>query len=131
MNIINLIIGLAYQYWLDALIILFVIGLLIVLWRFGKKDFVKCIITELVARAEQLYGSGSGQVKLAFVLSELYKKLPFAVRLVFTEQELRQYIEEAAAWLKKKLTANDTYLLSYTDEKVLNGYNRDERNQIT
>jgi len=53
------------------------------------------------------------------------------VRLVFTEQELRQYIEEAAAWLKKKLTANDTYLLSYTDEKVLNGYNRDERNQIT
>lgn len=47
--------------------------MLIVLWRFGKKDFVKCIITELVARAEQLYGSGSGQVKLAFVLSELYK----------------------------------------------------------
>ncbi len=131
MNIINLVANLAQQYWLDALIILFVIGLLIVLWRFGKKDFVKCIITELVARAEQLYGSGSGQVKLAFVLSELYKKLPFVVRLVFTEQELRQYIEEAAAWLKKELTANDTYLLSYTDEKVLNGYNRDERNQIT
>lgn len=131
MNIINLVANLAQQYWLDALIILFAIGLLIVLWRFGKKDFVKCIITELVARAEQLYGSGSGQVKLAFVLSELYKKLPFVVRLVFTKEELQGYIEEAVDWLRKKLAINGDYLLSYTDEKVLNGYNRDERNQIT
>jgi len=131
MNIINLIIGLAHQYWLDALIILFVIGLLIVLWRFGKKDFVKVTIRIFVAKAEKAYGSKTGQLKLAAVWADIYDRLPLIVRLAFTKEELQGYIEEAVDWLRKKLAINGDYLLSYTDEKVLNGYNRDERNQIT
>lgn len=131
MNIINLVANLAQQYWLDALIILFVIGLLIVLWRFGKKDFVKVAIRIFVAKAEKAYGSKTGQLKLAAVWADIYDRLPLIVRLAFTKEELQGYIEEAVDWLRKKLAINGDYLLSYTDEKVLNGYNRDERNQIT
>lgn len=119
MNIIALITGLAQQYWLDALIILFVIGLLIVLWRFGKKDFVKLAIKIFVAKAEKAYGSKTGQLKLAAVWADIYDRLPLIVRITFTKAELQEFIEEAVDWLRKKLAINGDYLLSYTDEKAL------------
>lgn len=103
-------------YWGSVLVSAIFISVLIFLWKRGKKDLVKRIILELVCKAEQQYGSGTGAIKLGMVWREIYNRLPLLIRLVFTEKELQGYIEYWVTWLRKKLSENETYLSSYSDE---------------
>lgn len=103
-------------YWVDILISAIFISILIFLWKRGKKQLVKKIILELVCKAEQTYGSGTGTIKLAMVWSGIYNRLPLLVRLVFTQAELQSIIEYWVDWLKKQLAKNKTYLNSYSDD---------------
>ena len=103
-------------YWVDVLISAIFISILIFLWKRGKKGVVKKIILELVCKAEQQYGSGTGTIKLAMVWSGIYNRLPLLVRLVFTQSELESIIEYWVDWLKKELAKNKTYLNGYNEE---------------
>ncbi len=107
------------SHWLDLVTILMLgVGLLF-LWKRGKKDWVIHIIRVLVARAEQEFGSGTGQIKLAAVWDGIYRKLPWTIHLLFPKDVLAKYIEDAVEWLQLKLDEADADLLSYADEMLL------------
>ena len=106
--------------WMDILIIaiLFVVFVLflVALWRKGKKQMVINIINGLVARAEKMYGSGTGPVKLFAVWCDIYNILPWYIRAVFPREELEGYIEDGVKWLDKQLEKQGISLLGYDDE---------------
>lgn len=102
-------------YWMDILIIvLFLLGILFLV-KSGNIKKVKELAFYLVCKAEQEFGSGTGQAKKAAAISWLYERLPFIVRFMFTRQQIENYIEEAVKRLKKMLDS-DINLLSYKDE---------------
>jgi len=121
MNILIFLQALILAYWTDALLIIFIALVLAILYKRGKKDLVKDIIYSLVVKAEKELGSTTGSAKYSQVISELYEKLPFILRLFFTKTELNKYIEDSVKWLKIKLKDPKVTLLSYEQEAVING----------
>lgn len=118
MNILNFMIGVLKGNWLDLLVVLIFVVAVVLLWKKGKKQAVKSMIYYLVCKAEQQFGSKTGDIKFAAVTTWLYDRLPLIVRFVFTKEEIGQYIEEAVIKLKKYLQENpEANLLSYTDEE--------------
>lgn len=80
-----------------TIIFLFVLTLA-VLWFKGKKKLVKKIILELVALAEEKYGSGTGEIKLASVLLEIFQEYPW---LEYLETWVIKWINEAVEFMNK------------------------------
>lgn len=113
--------ALLLAYWSDVLLIIVVVAVLATLYKRGKKDLVKEIIYTLVIKAEKELGSATGSAKYSQVISELYIKLPFILKLFFTKAELNKYIEDGVKWLKTKLQDPTITLLSYDQEAVING----------
>ena len=119
MNILMFLYNLLLVYWTDLLLVIVVAGMLGVLYKKGKKTLVKDIIYSLVVKAEKELGSATGGAKYSQVISDLYLKLPFILRLFFTTQELNKYIEDAVTWLKSKLYDPEVNLLSYAQESIV------------
>lgn len=94
--------------------LLFIVVLLFI-YKNGKKDFVKQVVLSLVVQAEKALGSGTGELKYAMVIEQLYIVLPLIVRLLITKKELDQMIENSVDYLKKYLSKNKD-LLGYEDE---------------
>ena len=118
MNIINFILQVLKGNWLDVLVVLFFVAFIVLLWKKGKQQAVKSMIYYLVCKAEQQFGSKTGDIKYAAVVTWLYDRLPIIVQWVFTKEEIGNYIEEAVDRLKKYLQENpDATLLSYSDEQ--------------
>ena len=120
MNILIFLQALLLTYWSDALLVIVAVVVLAVLYKRGKKDLVKEIIYTLVVKAEKELGSATGSAKYSQVITTLYLKLPFILRLFFTKVELNKYIEDAVSWLKIKLEDPKVTLLSYDQEAVIN-----------
>ena len=96
------------------LVILFGIGLLF-LYKKGKKGFVNQTILSLVVQAEKALGSGTGELKYAMVIENIYHKLPTVLRLLLNKKEIDVIIENSVKHLKEYLnTGRD--LLGYEDE---------------
>ena len=121
MNILIFLQALLLAYWTDALLVIVVVVVLAVLYKRGKKDLVKEIIYTLVVKAEKELGSATGSAKYSQVITTLYLKLPFILRLFFTKSELNKYIEDSVRWLKDKLKDPTVNLLTYEKEAVING----------
>ena len=119
MNILIFLQALLLAYWTDVLLVVGVVVILAVLYKRGKKDLVKEIIYSLVVKVEKELGSATGSAKYSQVISDLYEKLPFILRLFFTKVELNKYIEDAVTWLKSKLKDPDVTLLSYAEETTV------------
>ena len=98
--------------------ILIVLLALTLLYRIGHKATVKKLILGLVVRAEKKLGSGTGELKYAEVVVELYERLPTILRWLFTEKDIDQFIEEAVAKLKDVLAKGVT-LTGYDDEQII------------
>lgn len=95
-------------------VVLFIIGLLFI-YKAGKKDFVREAVLSLVVQAEKALGSGTGELKYAMVIEEVYNKLPSILTLLITKKELDTMIENSVKYLKDYLnTGRD--LLGYEDE---------------
>ena len=105
--------------WIDILIWAIAAVTLLYLFKIGKKDLVKQIILSLVVQAEKMLGSGTGELKYAMVIENLYKILPQTIRMLFTKKEIDQMIEGSVTKLKEMLKSGKN-LHSYTDEKYLN-----------
>ena len=103
------------MYGIEIASVLVCIVAFLILWYFKKKPLVKKIIYSLVSYAEKKFGSGTGEIKYATVLSLFYTRMPFLIRLVFTEAMLDNLIEEAVTKLKKEL-AKGTDLLGIAEE---------------
>lgn len=102
-------------HWLDILVVVVVIVGLVLLYRKGYKKQVTWLLRRLVAKAEQDFGSKTGAIKF----SAVYSALPWLVRFLFTEDELRTQIELALVWLNGKLKETGGDLLALKDEQLL------------
>lgn len=101
-------------------LILVVIGIMLFLYKSGKKEIVKKIVLDLVVRAEKALGSGTGELKYAWVVGELYRKLPPIIQLLFTDKDIDNFIDEGVEKLKTYLNSGVT-LTGYDEEKYLEG----------
>ena len=107
---------------MDIVLVIGLIVVLAILYKNGKKNAVKKIILGLVVQAEKALGSGSGELKYAYVIEKIYSKLPAIIRLLYTQKELDEIIEESVQKLKE-LLSKGVDLNSYNDEvyiRVLN-----------
>lgn len=111
---LNMLLGFITGHWLDLLIIAVVVIALVLLWKRGYKTQVKSVLRFLVAKAEQQFGSKTGQIKFESV----YASLPFIVKFFFTQDELRQEIELALVWVNAQLKEKNANLLPLSKEHV-------------
>lgn len=105
-------------YWLDMLIVLVFVGILLYLYKLGKRDMVKKIVLSLVVQAEKALGTGTGELKYAMVVERVYAVLPAILRFLITKKELDKLIEEAVQYMKKYLSEGRN-LLGYEDEYLI------------
>ena len=98
--------------------ILFVVGILL-LYKNNKKDIVRKILLSLVVQAEKALGSGTGELKYAWVVDNFYNKMPGIIKLLFTKKEIDTMIEQSVQKLKEVLASGVT-LNSYDDEVYIN-----------
>ncbi len=80
-----------------------VLILAIIFMYFNKKDLLYKAALYGVAKAEEAWGSGMGQIKFAEVYTYLKKEYPF-ITFFFTEAQLSIIIETALVSLKEILT---------------------------
>lgn len=125
MNILNWlyeIVSSAFMmYWTDVLVVMVFIGVLVWLYKRGKEKTVRQIILKLVVEAEKKLGSETGKLKFNEVMSNLYLSLPFLVKLLFTKEQLKKFIEDAVEELKIFLADDYHNLLSYEEELKAQG----------
>lgn len=95
-------------------IIIVIVGLLY-LYKRDKKEFVRQVVLSLVVQAEKALGSGTGDLKYVMVVENVYKILPPILKLLISEKELDNMIEDAVQYLKEYLE-QDKDLLGYDDE---------------
>lgn len=87
-------------------VIVFVVGCVFLVRR-GYENKVKEMLLYLVCKAEELYGSGTGELKYSAVVTWVYEKLPPIMRLLFTTKQIDQYIEAAVLQMKEYLSKNN------------------------
>jgi hypothetical protein len=87
-------------------VIVFIVGC-IFLVRKGYESKVKDMLLYLVCKAEELYGSGTGELKYSAVVTWVYEKLPPIMRLLFTTKQIDCYIEAAVLQMKEYLSKNN------------------------
>lgn len=95
-------------------VLVFIIGLLF-LYKRGKKEFVRQAVLSLVVQAEKALGSGTGELKYAMVVENIYKMLPGILALLISKKELDDIIEDGVQCMKKYLS-EDKDLLGYDIE---------------
>ena len=104
---------------LNTVIIAMFVALLLILYKNNKKEVVKKIILALVVQAEKNLGSKTGDLKYAEVMKGLYGALPSIVRILFTEEDINNYIEDGVQKLKEMLN-NGVDLNGYEIENTNN-----------
>jgi len=85
---------------LDIVTVLAFLICVAIMWRKGKRDTVRSIIRSLVVKAEKELGSGTGELKYAMVVEQIYYVLPWIIRVFFTRAEIDNMIEDAVEHLK-------------------------------
>ena len=89
--------------WDILLTCLVLVGVIAFLLMRGKKEIVYKILYALVNEAENLYGSGKGKLKFAYVMEKAYAALPAVIKVVITYKTFEKWIENAVAKMKEDL----------------------------
>lgn len=116
---INIFYDIIKTHYLDIISIVTFAIALIILWKRGRRETVRKVILSLVVKAEKELGSGTGQLKYAIVVERIYFALPWVVRIVFTQKEIDNMIEDAVNYLKMYLSNEQDgprNLLGYSEE---------------
>lgn len=104
-------------HWGDILIVLAGLFVAIEVYKYRKTPWVQNTIRYLVAKAEQEFGSKTGQIKLAAVSSWIYQRMPFILRMVFPKEDVTEFIEGAVKDLTRFLDQGGT-LTGYAEEQM-------------
>lgn len=88
------------SYGLDILILAVAIVSVLYLYYNGKKDYLRKVVLNLVREAEDLLGRKTGELKYAYVVSEVYKRLPKILTVFITKEFLDNLIEDGVYILK-------------------------------
>ena len=92
------------------------------LWvEHGKKAIADMILL-LVIEAEKYLGSGTGQLKMEWVLARVHAMIPKPLKPFISEAELKNMIERAVAFMKEVLEANSADLLGAEEEALLKSF---------
>ena len=89
------------QYWSSIVVVVIFLIVMLALIKLGYKKYVKDIIFYLVIKAEQEFGSKTGQAKFAAVMTWLYDRLPAIVKFIFTKKQISDLIEEGVKRMKE------------------------------
>ncbi len=109
----------------NSQIILVVLAfVLLILYKVNRREVMHKIILGLVVQAEKELGSGTGELKYAYVIYKLYNSLPSVLRLLYTRKEIDTYITEEVAKLKEILSKGIN-LNSYEDEIYIKAISKD------
>lgn len=91
------------NYWLDIMIVVLGIVSLLYFYFRGNKDFVRNLVLDLVREAEELLGAKTGELKYAYVVNEVYYRLPKLLTLFLTKKYLDKLITDGVYILKDYL----------------------------
>lgn len=95
----SIIIQYTIAHWFDILTIALFLTTMFWLLKSGRKETFYKIIYSLVAKAEEAFGAKMGPLKKARV----YAKLPWTIRLLFTQAQIEAMIELAVDELQEFL----------------------------
>lgn len=115
------------QNWDSILIVVAFIGLFVFLYIKGEKKIIYKILLFLITEAEKLYGSGTGSLKLGYVINSIYDKLPKILKVFITTAQLVSWIEDALV-LAKKTWAENAAIENYvknTEKPTVAGANKE------
>lgn len=73
----------------------------------GNKSIVMKMLYALVTEAEKEFGGGTGSLKLASVMTEIYPKIPAIIKIFLSDKMLANWIEEALVRAKEDWHEND------------------------
>ena len=102
------------QYWDSILIVIAFIILILVLIKRGETVILKQILFNLVTKAEQMYGDGTGKLKYAAVADWLYQRIPVVLKFLFTAKDIEHMIESVLEAAKIAWNTNDKLLTAGT-----------------
>lgn len=88
-------------HWTSILVVVAFVALIVILALRGKKEIIYKMLYTLVTEAEKQYGSGTGSIKFAEVMTKIYALLPSIIRVFITYDTLASWIEKALADAKK------------------------------
>ena len=88
------------SYGLDILIMAVAIVSVLYLYYNGKKDYLRKVVLNLVREAEDLLGRKTGELKYAYVVNEVYRRLPKILTVFITKEFLNNLIEDGVYKLK-------------------------------
>lgn len=100
------ILGFIAQNW-DFILLIAAAVVAVVYFAFkGNKSVIMKMLDGLVTEAEMAYGGGTGPLKLAAVIEEIYPMLPTVVKMFITDKTLTKWVEDALTAAKKKWREN-------------------------
>lgn len=102
------------QYWDSILIVIAFIILVLVLIKRGETVILKQILFNLVTKAEQMYGDGTGKLKYAAVADWLYQRIPVVLKFLFTAKDIEHMIESVLETAKIAWGTNEKLLAAGT-----------------
>lgn len=113
----SILIDFVVTYWASILAVILFVAVMTALWVKGKKREVKHVILDLVAKAEQQLGSGTGPIKYVRVTRWIYSRMPWVVKVFMSEKELDDWIEYGVRELEDFLEEGGD-LLTYEEERA-------------
>lgn len=84
----------------------------------GNKSVVMKMLDALVTEAEKNFGAGTGTLKLASVIAEIYPKLPAVIKTFISAKTLEKWVEEALCIAKQKWN-NNANIKAYIENEEL------------
>ena len=106
------------HYWPSILAIAIVFLGLGITWTIGYKKEVNKFLFDLIVKAEEQLGSGTGHLKKQRVKHWIYQKTPLVVRFFLSYDAFDSLIDSLVEILKTQLK-NGMELTSYDKEKEL------------
>lgn len=82
-------------HWASILVVLVFVAVIVFLAVRGKKQIIYKMLYTLVTEAEKQYGSGTGSIKFAEVMTKIYAMLPAIIKVFITYNTLKVWIERA------------------------------------
>ncbi|MBR3966714.1 MAG: hypothetical protein IKJ91_06545 [Clostridia bacterium] len=110
MNIAEFII----TYWLDIIIAVLFAALLGLLYYKGHKKWVYTILYSLVTEAEKQFGGGTGELKQAYVIKQVYNALPGILKTFISAEKIGAWVDDALITAKEKWKKNG-YISDYIE----------------
>lgn len=102
MNVINFVI----EHWDIITLVIAALSAIVYAIFKGNKSVVMSMLFSLVTEAEKSFGTGTGSLKLASVINQVYPKLPTIIKTFITSETLIKWVEEALVLAKKKWEEN-------------------------